>query len=145
MTNTPNDTGKTYNRQIPGPDLKQPFQVVSGFVVVELCVPGSLLLPAGAGWPGLERLPKELLDYLKSGDTIQGPGTEVRPGLDEAGIAQALLLIHTQVLCSIGLVSDRIFIAERLGYRLREMTGETAAGLLGATRERVSKLLNATK
>jgi hypothetical protein len=136
---------QTRGRQIPGPGLTHPFKVVSGFVVVELCARGRLMLPAGAGWPGQDRLPSELMDYLQPATSFLGPNTELVPELDEVGIEQALLLIQTQCLTSVGLLRDRIIMVERLGYPLREMAGKTAAGLLGATRERVSTLLNAAR
>lgn len=123
-----------------GPDLSQPFTVVSGAVAVYGTV--AFVIPAGGTWPGTAAIPDWLLDTAEPSDAELVPGTVVlkaspTPREIEAGVA----LLHAQAL-----MSSRLSVRERLDLVAlivdpADVNQETLAALIGSRRGTVNKAL----
>lgn len=131
---------KQYPR--PGPSLERPFQVLSGAVIVLLQSPNTVVIPAGGGWPGLTQLPGSILDHLKPNGSLITPGTTWQSGLPEADLPAAQALVLAQALTSVGFISERLQVAEHMGFRLEDMPRGTTAALISTARAYVIKALS---
>jgi len=131
-----------YYWAIQGPDISRAFQVVQGLVVVQAATNMTLVIPAGGAWPGIEQLSPTLRAHLDPRSSTQAPNTVFSYGLDEADQPAAQALVLVQALTSMGTVSERLALAERLQIPVRNMNRRTCASVLGTTRVHLSKVLN---
>ena len=131
----------TYTRSIPGPDIDEPFTVLTGYVTV-YGEGETVALTAGCTWPGLDHLPDWILDYLQPSEAHQTPGTTLldhvpTPREIEFGAA----LVHAQMLRGRRSLDDRMGLLAR-DLDVVHVNQVTLAGLLASTREMMSKILH---
>ncbi|MGY2895888.1 hypothetical protein [Deinococcus sp. UYEF24] len=118
---------------IPGPDVDQPFRVVTGIAVV-FTAEYSFPIPAGSTWPG-RLLAPELLDHVQAEDVQLLPGTTLSVEVSEEDLRAGNALAHAVALMK-GPLRRRYALlikdAEEQGNR------GTLAGALSVTREYLS-------
>lgn len=128
----------TYIKALEGPSITEGFTVQSGIVTVHGGGSHSIVLPAGASWPGLNHLPKHLDQLLMPTSSQHTSGASFTfEQLTERERALAVALIESQLLRQ-GLISQRI----RRVPNASRTNQQTLAAILGCTRESVSKAIN---
>lgn len=139
------------NRSVPhhpelqGPPLTEPFQVRAGTVVFFRLGPGTLVIPTGGAWPGLDNLPEPLIEHLQLYYSVRTPDALITPGLSAADLPAAKALVTAQALTSIGSALARLHLAEQLGIPMRDMNRTTAGGVIRTVREHLCLLLKESK
>ena len=118
---------------IPGPDVDQPFRVVTGIAVV-FTVEYSFPIPPGCTWPGRFLVP-ELLDHVQAENVQLLPGTTLSTEVSDEDLRAGNALAHVVALMK-GSLRRRYALlitdTEELGNR------GTLAGALSVTREYLS-------
>lgn len=130
----------SYTRAILGPDIDEPFTVLTGLVVVHGDGETVTLTP-GCTWPGLEHLPEHLFDALQPSEAEEIPGTTLlahtpTPREIEFGVA----LVYAQLLRGRRCLDDRVRLLAH-DVDVAHVNQNTLAAVLASTRETMSKLL----
>jgi len=127
---------RTRNTRIPGPNIRQPFQVLTGIAVI-FTEDYALPFPAGSAWPG-KALPADLAEVLHPVSVELLPGTTTGDEVSSSGLEAGLILLRAVVL-----------MKGPMGRRLAQLSPEvrdgahqrTLAGALSTTREYLSQYL----
>ena len=130
---------------LPGPPLEQSFRVLDGMVIVMLQSSNTVIIPAGGGWPGLSQLPEPVRAHMKPNGSVVTPGTVWKSGLPNRDLPAAQALVLAQALTTVGFISERLHLAEQVGLHWKEMSRETAAGLMGTCREYITTTLSSQR
>jgi len=87
---------RTRNTSIPGPNIQQPFQVLTGIAVI-FTEHYAFPLPAGSAWPG-EALPADLAEALYPVSVELLPGTITENEVSSSALEAGLILLRAVVL-----------------------------------------------
>ncbi len=134
-----------YGQRAPAPaphELGAPFRVTRGIVAVQ-GLGGSVCIPAGGVWPGLEEIPEVVLDELRPVQAHAILGTEwtlLSPkDITKGELAQGRALVTAQLLplgsCEEGWLRARKWY----GKRFTRLTAAMAGAILNHRRESMAK------
>jgi hypothetical protein len=130
-----------YHHAVPGPELRDPFTVTHGYVIVTGIDPRmSVTIPRGGTWPGLDALPPVIAARLSATDSSVTPGTTWHPGASDEQIAAGCALATATLLRTLT-NTDAFDLLAELNCPPEGLNQSTLGQLVGSTRETVAKII----